>query len=79
MIEKSYYNVGTLELSLAVYEGNFDMPSSDFYRAYLADDPSIEFIRGFHRRMWASLYREHLQLLRDDELPARLERELELA
>ena len=79
MIQRTSYNSGTLKATLAVYENRFGLSSDDFYAAHVEDAPLVESIPGYHRHLWASMYRELQMLGEQGDLPRRIERELELA
>ena len=56
-MRKSYYGADDLGSSLDAFEAAFDMPSADFYAAYLADDDvRLEAIPSYHRFSWAAFY-----------------------
>jgi hypothetical protein len=60
-VNKRYYNAESTRRLLAFFEDRWGMRSEDFYDAHVAD---AEFPRmpGFHRHVWASLYRDYRRL-----------------
>ena len=54
---RTYYGADDLRGSLDAFEAAFNLPSADFYAAYLDDDEErLEGIPGYHRFSWAAFY-----------------------
>jgi hypothetical protein len=77
-MQRRYYNADSLERSLHAFEKRFGLDSETFLAAHTAGDEDVlKDIPRFLRHSWASFYLDW-QRLREDDLGATVEHELEL-
>jgi hypothetical protein len=79
IVEKRYYDVGSLERVIRVYETHFGLASGEFYEAHLADHNRVADIPRSQRQNWASFYREWRELGGEGDFAHQVERQLEPA
>jgi hypothetical protein len=60
-VNKRYYNAESIRRVLASFENRWGMRSEEFYEAHVAD-AELPRMPGFHRHVWASLYRDYRRL-----------------
>ena len=61
LMEKHYYDAASLERVLLAFERRYELPSDEFFARH-REDRSLEFVPGFHRHLWASIYRDFRRL-----------------
>jgi hypothetical protein len=78
-LEKQFHSAADVERMLLWFERLYGISSEDFYERHVAGGGDLDEMTGFHRHVWASMYRDGVRLgCLDSGFAARAERALAL-